>query len=80
MVSSALQKPCIMLNPETLAVIEPNLIAARAVVERWPMDITGTITSVYSSKWVLRMRRVRARPGKTTSLETLTRTPEGHTS
>ena len=57
MVSRALAKPWTMLKPETLAVIEPRLIAAKAVVERWPIEMTGTMTSVYSSKWVLTRAR-----------------------
>ena len=53
MVSRALANPWTMLKPETLAVMDPRLIAANAVVERWPIEMTGTMTSVYSSKWVL---------------------------
>jgi hypothetical protein len=53
MVSRALANPWTMLKPETLAVMDPRLIAARAVVERWPIEMTGTMTNVYSSKWVL---------------------------
>lgn len=53
MVSSALANPWMMLKPETLAVIDPRLIAAKAVVDRWPMEITGTMTRVYSNKCVL---------------------------
>ena len=42
-----------MLYPETLAVIEPSVDAARAVVDRWPMDTTEAMTSEYSSRCVL---------------------------
>lgn len=40
-------------RPVTLAVIDPREMAARAVVEIWPIDITETITSEYSRRWVL---------------------------
>jgi len=42
-----------MLNPLTLAVMEPRDIAARAVVEICPIDMTETITSEYSKTCVL---------------------------
>jgi len=48
-VSRADAKPWIMLKPETEAVIDPREIAARALVERCPMDTTGATTNVYSS-------------------------------
>lgn len=51
--SSALAKPWRMLKPLTPAVMEPRVMAARAVVEMWPIDTTETITREYSSKWVL---------------------------
>jgi hypothetical protein len=47
-VSRALAKPWMMLNPLTLAVIEPSETAASAVVEICPIVITETITSEYS--------------------------------
>ena len=53
MVSSVLVKPCTMLYPETLAVIDPSVDAARAVVDRCPMDTTEAMTSEYSSRCVL---------------------------
>ena len=42
-----------MLKPETLAVMEPSVEAARAVVDRCPMETTEAMTSEYSSKCVL---------------------------
>ena len=42
-----------MLYPETLAVIDPSVDAARAVVDRGPMDTTEAMTSEYSSRCVL---------------------------
>lgn len=37
-----------------LDVIDPRVIAARAVVERWPIETTEAITRLYSSMCVLR--------------------------
>lgn len=34
MVSKALVKPWMILNPETLAVMEPSVMAARAVIDK----------------------------------------------
>jgi hypothetical protein len=42
-----------ILKPETLAVIEPRLIAARAVVDIWPMEMTDTMMRLNSRRWVL---------------------------
>lgn len=52
-VSSAHAKPWTTLNPDTLAVIDPSVDAASAVVERWPMAITEAIEREYSNKFVL---------------------------
>lgn len=49
-VSSVLAKPCMILNPETLAVIEPSVEAARAVVDKWPIEMTEATTSEYSKR------------------------------
>jgi len=38
-----------ILKPETEAVIDPREIAARALVERCPMDTTGATTNICSS-------------------------------
>lgn len=54
MVSRALEKPCNTLKPETLAVIDPKLTAARALVDRCPIEMTETTTREYSRRWVLR--------------------------
>lgn len=54
-VSRALAKPWRMLNPLTLAVIEPSEIAARAVVDRWPIETTDAMTSEYSRTCVLKV-------------------------
>ena len=51
--SSVLAKPWMMLNPETLAVIEPSVEAARAVVDKCPIEMTEATTSEYSNKCVL---------------------------
>ena len=51
--SRVLAKPWMMLKPVTLAVIEPRVDAARAVVERCPMETTEAMTREYSSKCVL---------------------------
>ena len=45
--------PWMMLKPDTLAVIEPSEIAARADVDIWPMEITETMTREYSRTCVL---------------------------
>ena len=45
--------PWIILKPDTLAVIEPREIAARADVDIWPMETTDTMTREYSRTWVL---------------------------
>lgn len=42
-----------MLKPETLAVIEPRLIAASAVVDIWPTEMTDAMIRLNSSTWVL---------------------------
>ena len=47
-----------ILNPETLAVIEPRVDAASAVVERCPMDITEAMTREYSNRCVLSENKV----------------------
>jgi hypothetical protein len=39
-VSKALDSPCIIENPETLAVMMPSVTDAKAVVLRWPMVTT----------------------------------------
>ena len=52
-VSNVLAKPWMILNPETLAVIEPRVEAARAVVDKWPIETTEAMTSEYSKTWVL---------------------------
>jgi hypothetical protein len=54
MVSSALEKPCKTLKPETLAVMDPKLTAARALVDKCPIEMTETMTREYSRRWVLR--------------------------
>ena len=46
-VSRLLRKPWIMLKPETLAVIDPRVAAARALVERWPMQTVPATRSEY---------------------------------
>ena len=48
-----LAKPWMMLNPETLAVMEPRVEAASAVVDRCPMDTTAAITRENSNRCVL---------------------------
>ena len=40
-------KPCITLRPVTLAVIDPRVAAARALVEIWPMETVPAIRSEY---------------------------------
>lgn len=44
-----------ILNPVTLAVIDPNVAAASAVVDICPMEITEAMTREYSMTWDLRM-------------------------
>ena len=53
MVSRVLANPWMMLKPETLAVMEPSVDAASAVVERCPMEMTDATTSEYSKRCVL---------------------------
>ena len=52
-VSSALVKPSMTLKAEILAVIEPRLRAASAVVEIWPIETTDTVAKEYSRRWDL---------------------------
>jgi hypothetical protein len=54
-VSRALQKPEIMLSPETFAVMVARDIAARAVVDKCPSVKTDTKTREYSRIWDLGM-------------------------
>jgi hypothetical protein len=42
----------------TEAVIVPNVLAANAVVEIWPILITLAMTNVYSRRWVPHTGRV----------------------
>lgn len=42
-----------MLKPETLAVMEPSVDAARAVVDKCPIEMTDAITREYSNRCVL---------------------------
>lgn len=42
-----------MLKPVTLAVIDPNVMAARAVVDKCPTKRTDALTRLYSSRCVL---------------------------
>ena len=53
MVSKVLVNPWMMLKPDTLAVIDPSVDAARAVVDRCPRETTDAITNEYSRTWVL---------------------------
>lgn len=46
-VSRPLRKPCMMLKPVTLAVIDPRVAAARALVERWPRETVPATRSEY---------------------------------
>jgi hypothetical protein len=46
-VSRQLIKPWMMLKPVTLAVMDPRVAAARALVERWPMEMVPATTSEY---------------------------------
>jgi len=46
-VSRLLMKPCMILKPVTLAVIDPRVAAARALVERWPMETVPATRSEY---------------------------------
>jgi hypothetical protein len=52
-VSRAVLKPIMMENPVTVAVIVPNVMAARALVPMCPTDTTGAIWSEYSKRYVL---------------------------
>lgn len=45
-----------ILYPETLAVMDPRVEAARAVVDKCPRETTDAITREYSSTWVLCMK------------------------
>ena len=49
-VSRLLRKPWIILNPVTVAVIDPRVAAARALVERWPMETVPATRSEYWSR------------------------------
>ena len=42
-----------MMYPVTLAVIDPSVDAANAVVEICPIETTDAITREYSNAWVL---------------------------
>lgn len=53
MVSRVLAKPTQMLYPVTLAVMEPRVAAASAVVDRWPIETTEATTREYSRMCVL---------------------------
>ena len=46
-VSRLLMKPSMILKPVTLAVIDPRVAAARALVERWPMETVPAMRSEY---------------------------------
>jgi len=46
-VSRLLIKPTMILKPVTLAVIDPRVAAARALVERWPMETVPATRSEY---------------------------------
>lgn len=46
-VSRLLTKPCIILKPVTLAVMDPSVTAASAFVERWPMETVPATTREY---------------------------------
>ena len=45
-----LANPWMILNPETLAVIEPSVEAARAVVDKCPIEMTEATTREYSKR------------------------------
>lgn len=53
MVSRAEARPWMMLKAVTLAVMEPRVDAARATVDRCPIDTTDARTREYSRRWVL---------------------------
>ena len=55
MVSRTPEKPCKTLKPVTLAVIDPRLTAARALVDKCPIETTGTMTREYSRRCVLKL-------------------------
>ena len=40
-------KPSMILKPVTLAVIDPRVAAASALVERWPMETVPATRSEY---------------------------------
>jgi hypothetical protein len=46
-VSRLLRKPCMILNPVTVAVMDARVAAARALVERWPMEMVPATRSEY---------------------------------
>jgi hypothetical protein len=46
-VSRVLIKPSMILKPVTLAVMEPRVAAARALVERWPIETVPAMRSEY---------------------------------
>jgi hypothetical protein len=55
MVSRTPEKPCRTVKPVTLAVIDPRLTAARALVDKCPIETTGTMTREYSNRCVLKL-------------------------
>ena len=55
MVSRTPEKPCKTLKPVTLAVMDPRLTAARALVDKCPIETTGTMTREYSKRCVLKL-------------------------
>lgn len=46
-VSRELMKPSTILKPVTLAVIDPRVAAASALVERWPIETVPATRSEY---------------------------------
>ena len=46
-VSRLLRKPCMILKPVTLAVMDPRVAAARALVEMWPRETVPAMMSEY---------------------------------
>jgi hypothetical protein len=46
-VSRLLRKPCMILKPVTLAVMDPRVAAARALVDRWPIETVPATRSEY---------------------------------
>ena len=51
--SRVLVNPWMMLNPDTLAVMEPIVAAANAVVDKWPSETTDASCRLYSRICVL---------------------------